>query len=115
MSIEREGSVHCCSMSHRSGGTVAPAGDTLFEVGVEDEGRDMWAVHLARHDWRAALRAARGQAQRNSVNAAAAEAAMAAGDARRAAELWGKASMDCTATCLGRVAWKGSVIGRLQL
>lgn len=60
---------------------------------AEDEGRDMWAVHLARREWRAALRVARSQAQRNAVNAAAAEAAMAAGDARRAAELWGKVRM----------------------
>jgi len=66
------------------------AGEALFEVGVEDEGRDMWAVHLRRQEWRAALRSARGQGQRNAINCAAAEAAMAGGDARRAAELWGK-------------------------
>ena len=59
-------------------------------MGAEDEARDMWAVHLGRGEWRAALRAARGQPQRNAVNVAAAEAAMAAGHARRAAELWGK-------------------------
>ena len=66
------------------------AGDALFEVGVADEGRDMWAVHLARSEWRAAFRAARGAAQRDAVNCAEAEAAMVAGDARRAAALWGK-------------------------
>jgi hypothetical protein len=69
------------------------AGDALFEVMAEDEGRDMWAVHLSRRDWKSALRAARSQSQRNAINAAAAEAAMAAGDARRAAELWGKVRM----------------------
>jgi sRNA-binding protein len=60
----------------------------------------MWAVHLARAEWRAALRAARSQAQRNAVNAAAAEAAMAAGDARRAAELWGKVRPHERLTCM---------------
>lgn len=50
----------------------------------------MWAVHLARAQWRAAFRAARGPSQRNAVNCAEAEAAMTAGDARRAAALWGK-------------------------
>lgn len=57
---------------------------------MSDEGRDMWAVHLARSEWRAAFRAARGPAQRNAVSCAEAEAAMTAGDARRAAALWGR-------------------------
>lgn len=65
-------------------------GDSLFEVSVEDEGRDMWAVHLQRREWRAAFRAAGSTAQRNAVNCAEADAAMADGEPCRAAALWGK-------------------------
>ena len=40
---------------------LLPAGEALFEVAISEEGRNMWAVHLERREWRAAFRAARDQ------------------------------------------------------
>ena len=59
---------------------------------MRDEGRDMWQVYLERGQFSAAFRAARTQAQRNTVNVAEAEAALVAGDTIRAARLYGKVS-----------------------
>lgn len=70
---------------------VLHAGDGLAEISVRDEGRGMWRVHLRRGSFQAAARAARTQGQRNIVNIAEADAALEAGDTKRAARLYGKA------------------------
>jgi len=69
--------------------------DSLFEVVVRDEGRDMWRLHLARGEHAAALEHCPGQTQRDVVYVAQAEAAFSDGDYLRAATFFAKAAASC--------------------
>lgn len=63
---------------------------SIFEITVQDEGRDMWQVYLGLKEYAAALEACRDLAQRDRVYAAQAEAAFEAKDYERAASFYAK-------------------------
>ncbi|KAG0626001.1 hypothetical protein M758_2G095100 [Ceratodon purpureus] len=63
---------------------------SIFEITVQDEGRDMWQVYLDLKEYTAALEACRDLAQRDSVYAAQAKAAFEAKDYERAASFYAK-------------------------
>lgn len=67
--------------------------DAAFELCSSDEDRDLWRLWLERGEYALARGAARTARQRNEVALAAAEAALAEGDAVRAAREFGR----CTA------------------
>ncbi|CAG9464021.1 unnamed protein product [Pedinophyceae sp. YPF-701] len=68
-------------------GTVYLVGtDELFEVGVRDEGRDMWRVLTAQGRFADAMRLCRTRRQRDAVLSAQGDDAMKAGDFKAAAE-----------------------------
>ncbi|KAK3283679.1 hypothetical protein CYMTET_8639 [Cymbomonas tetramitiformis] len=66
------------------------SGDSLFEVVIKDEGRDMWKLHLDRKEYAAALEHCKDSGQRDSVYAIQAEEAFRSGDYSRAAAFYAR-------------------------
>lgn len=64
--------------------------NTIYEIIIDDEGRDMWQVYLDAKDYAAALAHCRDLLQRDTVYAAQAEVAFLAGDYTRAASFYAK-------------------------
>ncbi|GFS29289.1 zinc ion binding protein [Actinidia rufa] len=64
--------------------------NSIFQVSVNDEGRDMWKVHLDLKEYAAALANCRDPLQRDQVYLAQAEAAFSAKDFLRAASFYGR-------------------------
>ncbi|PSR95312.1 Vacuolar protein sorting-associated protein [Actinidia chinensis var. chinensis] len=64
--------------------------NSIFQVSVNDEGRDMWKVHLDLKEYAAALANCRDPLQRDQVYLAQAEAAFSAKDFLRAASFYAK-------------------------
>eukprot|EP00249_Psilotum_nudum_P014604 c24909_g1_i1 orf=639-3668(-) len=93
---------HSCSVmlglcTDAFGGAVYAFNEnTIYEITVHDEGRDMWHVYLEMKDYVAALEHCRDALQRDRVYAAQAEAAFSAGDYTRAASFYAKTSSIAT-------------------
>ncbi|KAG1655491.1 hypothetical protein FOA52_008962 [Chlamydomonas sp. UWO 241] len=68
-----------------SGTMYAFSDESLYEVSVLSEGRDMWRVYLQQHDWDAALSHCSSSAQRDEVHLCRADNAFAAWDLGTAA------------------------------
>ncbi|MEW5309299.1 MAG: hypothetical protein WDW38_001194 [Sanguina aurantia] len=68
-----------------TGSVYMHSDESLYEVLVSHEARDMWAVYLALQDWEQALRLCSSSAQRDDVHRAWAEAAALEGDFMTAA------------------------------
>ena len=83
-----------------SGSMYVYSDESLYEVTVLQEQRDMWRVYLQQHDWEAALRLCSGGAQRDEVHCSWAEAAMSAGDLATAAVHWAKVGGKDRRPCL---------------
>ncbi|KAL8160474.1 hypothetical protein V2J09_002011 [Rumex salicifolius] len=64
--------------------------NSIFQVSVNDEGRDMWKVYLDMKDYAAALANCRNALQRDEVYLAQAEAAFSTKDFNRAASFYAK-------------------------
>lgn len=64
--------------------------NSIFQVSVNDEGRDMWKVYLDMKEYAAALANCRDGLQRDQVYLAQAEAAFSSKDFRRAASFFAK-------------------------
>jgi hypothetical protein len=69
---------------------VTSAGGVL-EVGVKDEARDIWWLHVERGEYARALELARNQEQRERVHLAQAESALQKNETSRAAALFARA------------------------
>ncbi|KAJ7297796.1 hypothetical protein O6H91_Y035600 [Diphasiastrum complanatum] len=69
---------------------------SIFEVAVQDEGRDMWQVYLDLKEYTAALEHCREPLQRDRVYEAQAEAAFNAGEYLRAASFFAKINIVTT-------------------
>ncbi|KAL3688498.1 hypothetical protein R1sor_014807 [Riccia sorocarpa] len=65
---------------------------SIFEISVNDEGRDMWLTYLNMKEYAAALEYCRDQFQRDQVYATQAEAEFKAGNYDRAASYYAKAN-----------------------
>ncbi|BBN08408.1 vacuolar protein sorting-associated protein 18 [Marchantia polymorpha subsp. ruderalis] len=65
---------------------------SIFEISVNDEGRDMWLTYLNMKEYAAALEYCRDQFQRDQVYATQAEAEFKAGNYDRAASFYAKAN-----------------------
>lgn len=63
-----------------SGTMYVYSDESLYEVAVLQEARDMWRVYLQQQQWELALRHCSSAAQRDEVHCAKAEAALAKGD-----------------------------------
>ncbi|GFY99076.1 zinc ion binding protein [Actinidia rufa] len=82
--------------------------NSIFQVSVNDEGRDMWKVYLDLKEYAAALANCRDPLQRDQVYLAQAEAAFSAKDFLRAASFYakGKVVEPCLPVCFsGLVGW----------
>ncbi len=73
-----------------SGTMYVHSDESLYEVTVPQEGRDMWRVYLEQQDWDASLRMCGSAAQRDEVHCTRAEAAAKLGDYATAALHWAK-------------------------
>ncbi|CAK9261476.1 unnamed protein product [Sphagnum jensenii] len=70
--------------------------NSIYEITVQDEGRDMWQVYSSLKEYTAALEHCRDSLQRDCVYAAQAEAAFEAGDYSRAASFYAKTTQVAT-------------------
>lgn len=82
--------------------------NSIYEITVQDEGRDMWQVYLGLKEYTAALEACRDLAQRDSVYAAQAEAAFEVKDYERAGSFWAKTA---TVSTFEEIALKFVTVG----
>ncbi|GAX74136.1 hypothetical protein CEUSTIGMA_g1585.t1 [Chlamydomonas eustigma] len=73
-----------------SGSIYAYSDESLYEVTVLQESRDMWKVYLKQQDWDEALKHCSSSSQRDKVHCTRAEAAMSLGDYTTAAIHWAK-------------------------
>lgn len=72
----------------------------IFEIRAEDEDRDVWRVMLQNQDYDAALRYAKGAAQKDSVATASGDFLSSKGQYLEAASIWGKSSKAFEEVCL---------------
>lgn len=85
--------------------------NTIYEIEINDEGRDMWQVYLGVKNYAAALEHCRDTLQRDHVYAAQAEVAFAAGDYTRAGSFYAKTSVVAT---FEEIALKFVAVGELD-
>ena len=74
--------------------------EDIFEIRAEDEDRDVWKVMLQNQDYDAALRYAKGAAQKDSVATASGDYLSSKGQYFEAASIWGKSSKAFEEVCL---------------
>jgi vacuolar protein sorting-associated protein 18 len=72
----------------------------IYEIRAEDEDRDVWRVMLQNQDYDAALRYAKGAAQKDSVATASGDYLLNKGQYLEAASIWGKSSKAFEEVCL---------------
>lgn len=72
----------------------------IFEIRAEEEDRDVWRVMLQNQDYDAALRYAKGAAQKDSVATASGDYLLNKGQYLEAASIWGKSSKAFEEVCL---------------
>ena len=75
----------------------------IFEVVANDEDRDIWKIMLQNQDYDAALRYAKGAAQKDSVATASGDYLSSKGQYLEAANVWGKSSKAFEEVCLGLI------------
>lgn len=75
----------------------------IFEVVATDEDRDVWKVMLQNQDYDAALRYAKGAAQKDSVAMASGDYLSSRGHFAEAASVWGKSSKAFEEVCLSLI------------
>ena len=72
----------------------------IFEIQAEDEDRDVWRIMLQNQDYDAALKYAKGSAQKDSVATASGDFLSSKGQFLEAASIWGKSSKAFEEVCL---------------
>ena len=72
----------------------------IFEIRAEDEDRDVWRIMLQNQDYDAALKYAKGSAQKDSVATASGDFLSSKGQFLEAASIWGKSSKAFEEVCL---------------
>lgn len=72
----------------------------IFEIVANDEDRDIWKIMLQNQDYDAALRYAKGAAQKDSVATASGDHLSSKGQYLEAARVWGKSSKAFEEVCL---------------
>jgi vacuolar protein sorting-associated protein 18 len=75
----------------------------IFEVVANDEDRDIWKIMLQNQDYDAALRYAKGAAQKDSVATASGDYLSSKGQYLEAANVWGKSSKAFEEVCLSLI------------
>ncbi|KAI5303454.1 hypothetical protein KEM56_007530 [Ascosphaera pollenicola] len=75
-------------------------GDEIFEIAASDESRDIWKTLLKENKFEAALRYARGAAQKDAVATASGDHLAKKGQYLEAATVWGKSSKNFEEVCL---------------
>ncbi|EXJ83905.1 hypothetical protein A1O1_07534 [Capronia coronata CBS 617.96] len=75
----------------------------IFEVVANDEERDIWKIMLKNQDYDAALRYAKGAAQKDSVATASGDYLASKGQYLEAANVWGKSSKAFEEVCLSLI------------
>ncbi|KIX10012.1 uncharacterized protein Z518_01093 [Rhinocladiella mackenziei CBS 650.93] len=75
----------------------------IFEVVANDEERDIWRIMLQNQDYDAALRYAKGVAQKDSVATASGDYLSSKGQYWEAASVWGKSSKAFEDVCLSLI------------
>jgi hypothetical protein len=75
----------------------------IFEVVANDEDRDIWKIMLQNQDYDAALRYAKGTAQKDSVATASGDYLSSKGQYLAAANVWGKSSKAFEEVCLSLI------------
>ena len=75
----------------------------IFEVVANDEERDIWKIMLQQQDYDAALRYAKGTAQKDSVATASGDYLSSKGQYLEAASVWGKSSKAFEEVCLSLI------------
>ncbi|KAJ9612258.1 tethering complex subunit [Cladophialophora chaetospira] len=75
----------------------------IFEVVANDEERDVWKIMLQQQDYDAALRYAKGAAQKDSVATASGDYLSSKGQYLEAASVWGKSSKAFEEVCLSLI------------
>lgn len=75
----------------------------IFEIRAEDEDRDVWKIMLQKQDYDAALRYAKGAAQKDSVATASGDYLSSKGRYLEAASVWGKSSKAFEEVCLNLI------------
>ncbi|KAL6240441.1 tethering complex subunit [Rhinocladiella similis] len=75
----------------------------IFEIVANDEERDIWKIMLQNQDYDAALRYARGAAQKDSVATASGDYLSSKGQYMEAASVWGRSSKAFEEVCLSLI------------
>ena len=75
----------------------------IFEIRAEDEDRDVWRIMLQNHDYDAALKYAKGFAQKDLVATASGDFFSSKGQYLEAASVWGKSSKAFEEVCLNLI------------
>ncbi|KAK5199313.1 tethering complex subunit [Exophiala xenobiotica] len=75
----------------------------IFEVVANDEERDVWKIMLQNQDYDAALRYAKGTAQKDSVATASGDYLSSKGQYMEAASVWGRSSKAFEEVCLSLI------------
>lgn len=75
----------------------------IFEVVANDEDRDIWKIMLQNQDYDAALKYAKGAAQKDSVATASGDYLSSKGNYIEAASVWGKSSKAFEEVCLNLI------------
>ena len=75
----------------------------IFEVVANDEDRDIWKIMLQNQDYNAALKYAKGAAQKDSVATASGDYLSSKGNYIEAASVWGKSSKAFEEVCLNLI------------
>lgn len=75
----------------------------IFEVVANDEDRDVWKIMLQNQDYDAALKYAKGAAQKDSVATASGDYLSSKGNYVEAARVWGKSSKAFEEVCLNLI------------
>lgn len=75
----------------------------IYEVVANDEERDIWRIMLKNQDYDAALRYAKGAAQKDSVATASGDYLASKGQYLEAASVWGKSSKAFEEVCLSLI------------
>lgn len=75
----------------------------IFEIRAEEEDRDVWRIMLQNQDYDAALKYAKGAAQKDSVATASGDFLSSKGQYLEAASIWGKSSKAFEDVCLSLI------------
>ncbi|EEH36124.2 vacuolar membrane protein pep3 [Paracoccidioides lutzii Pb01] len=75
-------------------------GKEIYEIAANDEDRDIWKMFLKEQQFDAALRYARGAAQKDAVATASGDYLASKGQYLEAASVWGKSSKSFEEVCL---------------